>query len=230
MSENEQIHVHVRTARDRRKALAQLAALRNTGQIAAAAVIARLRDGSYEVLGQEMTTSDLARALMAGAGALASVEERRRQPRREAHHQPISTGETVGQTLATRAITTDADGVLVPPPGETIISCGVCRHPTFHVLLREADDALARFACAHCGNEIMMHEIHHAAGRAAAAREERGEPAFIEAHRQRRQLDQVRAFLAPLHDWRCPRGPAQFPFGQIPRAEMLMPRPLAIWA
>jgi hypothetical protein len=54
----------------------------------------------------------------------------------------------------------------VAPKGETIISCGECHHPRFYVLLHEETQQPARWACAHCGNEIKLLRATHEGGHA----------------------------------------------------------------
>ncbi len=68
--------VRVRTSQERRKALAQLADLRNSGQLQRAVVIAELKDGSIQVLGQEATPADTSVLVLEAARALVEVAER----------------------------------------------------------------------------------------------------------------------------------------------------------
>lgn len=161
-------YVQVRTTQAREKSLAQLAELRASGQLAKAMVIAELRDGSIQVLGQEMRPDEMAPMLAAAAHGLAQVMEGRAAPKLEPRQAPQEAAPTVGLSvpMAQRGIRTGDDGLLHAPPGEVMISCGECGHPRWHVTVRPPDDAPGRYACAACGNEIIWHEIHHAEGRA----------------------------------------------------------------
>lgn len=164
--------VGVRSAQARDKALQQLAELRDSGQVKSALVIAELRDGSLQVLGQEMRPLEIAAMMANAAQGVAAVLDRQEArgggpPRREAR-EPAPHGEPVGTTIpeAQRGIKVGADGTLQPPAGETLISCGECDHPRWHVAVKGEDDLPARLACCACGNEIVLHRIHHAEGRA----------------------------------------------------------------
>ena len=152
--------VRLRTASNKAKAFAQYEELRRSGQVKAAVVIAELNDGSWQVLGQRMTPGEMAQALVVGAEGLSHVEGNRAVERivikPEPHQAPLSTGETAGLSLKAKAITTDAEGILVPPYGENFISCGECKHPRWYVLHTDADDQISRVACAHCGNEVIQ--------------------------------------------------------------------------
>jgi hypothetical protein len=78
---SDQVGVRLRISEGRKKSLAQLAELRNSGQLEQAAVIAKLKDGNYLVLGQEMVPEELGRALLFAAEALQQVPEDQRGPR-----------------------------------------------------------------------------------------------------------------------------------------------------
>lgn len=158
--------VRFRTSSDRKKALAQYDELRRSGRVARAVVIAELKDESYQVLGQGMDPDQIAQSLMVAAEALAHVDKARQAPRPEPHQEPEVRGERVGQTRPVKEITLDAGGLMVPPKGETIVSCGECNHPRWYVLHHRADETPARYACAHCGNEVKMLRVQHEAGRA----------------------------------------------------------------
>lgn len=158
--------VRMRTAQARDKAIAQLDELRASGQVSKAVVIAEMRDGSLQVLGQELRPHEMAPMLAGAAEGLAAVMEQRDEPRLEPRQQPLSTGPTVGLTVQQRGITLDAQGVMQPPAGETIISCGECRHPRWYATVRVPQDEPGRLACAACGNELIWHRIDHAGGRA----------------------------------------------------------------
>lgn len=158
--------VRFRTASDKKKALAQYDELRRSGRVARAVVIAELKDEGYQVLGQGMDPDQIAQSLMVAAEALAQVDKARQAPRPEPHQEPERRGERTGIARAAKEITLNADGVMVPPPGENFVSCGECDHPRWYVLHANADDVPARFACAHCGNEVKMLRVRHEAGRA----------------------------------------------------------------
>lgn len=159
----------LRTAADAAKALRQYQELKNSGRVARAIIIAELKDGGFQVLGQMLTPAEMAPMLMIAADMLAQAEEGRRIVRMEGHVEPEKRGERVGVTTPTnqRGIRKGPDGSLVPPTGENFISCGECHHPHFHVLNHNNDDGVpARLACSHCGNEIIVHRVVHGMGTA----------------------------------------------------------------
>ena len=158
--------IRFRTASDKKKALAQYDELRRSGRVARAVVIAELHDESYQVLGQGMSPDQIAQCLVVAAEALAHVDQTRQTPHPEPHQEPEKRGERTGIKRASKEITFDAEGVMVPPPGENFVSCGECNHPRWYVLHTNADDVPARFACAHCGNEVKLLRVRHEAGRA----------------------------------------------------------------
>lgn len=162
----EGLRVRLRTISEKRASMQAYDALRRTGRVARALVIAELHDGGFEVLGQGLTPEQIARSLVVAAGALRHHDASRQAPRPEAHEQPVAVGERTGITRGERAIRLDADGIMVPPPGETFISCGACQHPRWYVLHTAADDVPARIACSHCGNEVVMIRVQHEGGRA----------------------------------------------------------------
>lgn len=158
--------VRIRTAEQRKKALAQLAELRANGQVESALVIVQRKDGDIEVLGQEMRPYEVPRLLYAATMAIQDAEGGRVAAKLEPHVMPLSWLGLAGPARKTKEVITSADGTLVPPPGEHFISCGECRHPRFYVLFDEKNDSPRRFSCAHCGNEIKMIQVHHGEGRA----------------------------------------------------------------
>jgi len=159
--------VRVRTAAsDKRKALEHYQDLRRSGKSKRAVVISEAENGDVTVLGQMLKPEEIAGLLVVAADALAHVGNEQRKPRLEPHHEPISIGEHSQGTIPKRWITLDAEGIMVPPAGENIISCGECHHPRWYVLFNNVDEMPARYACAHCGNEIVMHRIVHSEGRA----------------------------------------------------------------
>jgi hypothetical protein len=159
--------VRVRTAAtDRRKALGHYQDLRRAGKSKRAVVISEAENGEITVLGQMLKPDEIAGLLLIAAEAVAHIGAEQRKPKLEPHHQVISVGEHSQGTIPKRAITLDADGIMVPPDGENIISCGECHHPRWYVLLNNADETPSRYACAHCGNEVVMHRVVHGEGRA----------------------------------------------------------------
>lgn len=168
MSEAEGQRVRVRTAgNDRRKALAHYHELRRSGRSKRAVVISESEEGEVTVLGQMLGQDGIARLLLVAANAMSQIAGEQLKPRREPHQEPAGVGEpSRGGALPQRGITLDAEGIMVPPAGETIISCGQCRHPRWYVLFTTADERPSRYACAHCGNEVVVRRIDHAEGRA----------------------------------------------------------------
>jgi hypothetical protein len=159
-------NARLQTAVDRAKALQQYETLRRSNMIVKAVVITELRDGSFHVLGQNLTPNEIAPLLMIGADALTHAERNRRIVKLVSHVEPERRGEHNRAKPRVRAITKDADGVLVPPGGENFISCGECNHPTWHVLHYNDTDQTSRYACAHCGNEVAGVMVTHAPGTA----------------------------------------------------------------
>lgn len=157
--------VRLRTASDKKKAMAQYDELRRAGRVARAVVIAELHDNSWQVLGQGMSPEQIAESLMVAATALKQVPQPDNRPRLEPHEEPVRRGEHNRSKARAKEIGTDEEGNMVPPQGEHIISCGECNHPRWYVLHRD-DESPARYACAHCGNEVKMLRMHHEAGRA----------------------------------------------------------------
>jgi hypothetical protein len=158
--------VRMRTASDKKKAMAQYDELRRAGRVERAVVIAELKDGSWQVLGQGMSPEQIAGALMVGAEALAAVEAKGRELRPEPHIEPERRGERNLGRVNKPEITKDAEGVLVPPKGENFISCGECAHPHWFVLHHNNTEQMSRMACSHCGNEVINRQIFHEEGHA----------------------------------------------------------------
>lgn len=156
----------LRTAADAAKALRQYQELKNSGRVAKAIIIAELKDGNYQVLGQMLTPEEMVPLLVVAADAVAQADAGRRIVRMEARIEPKKRGERVGITTRQRGITTGQDGTLVPPAGEDFISCGECHHPHFFVLYHNDHNTMSRFACSHCGNEVILHRITHGFGTA----------------------------------------------------------------
>ena len=154
------------TAVDRTKAMRQYETLRRAGVVTRAVVIAELKDGSFHVLGQNLTPEEIAPLLMVGADALQHAEANRRLVKLVAHQEPERRGEHNQQKPRPRTIKTAPDGTLIPPPGENFISCGECNHPTWFVLHRDADDTTSRYACSHCKNEVAEIRVAHRGGTA----------------------------------------------------------------
>lgn len=163
--------VRFRTAEAWPKALTHYEELRAGGKLKQALVIAEDHTGHITVMAQGMRPHQAQALVLLGAQAIVASLEDHNAPRPETHQEPLSHGPKVGITTpeAQRGITKNAEGVLVPPPGETIISCGECFHPRWIVTMPAVDDGTAvpcRLACAACGNEMIFHRIHHAEGQA----------------------------------------------------------------
>jgi hypothetical protein len=148
-------HARFQSTLDKSKSLQQYNDLRRAGKVAKAVVIAELKDGSYHVLGQNLTPEEMAPMLVVAADALTHAEANRRLVKLIAHQEPVQRGEWNRGKPMTKKIKTDANGNLVPPPGENFISCGECNHPLWHVLHHNADHTQSRVACSHCGNEVV---------------------------------------------------------------------------
>jgi hypothetical protein len=151
--------VRIRTATERKKALSQLTELRSQGKVGQALVIILRTDGDIEVLAQEMRAYEVPRLLYAATMALEHAEQGRVTFTREPLEMPLGWGEIANPGDRIRPkITTNADGIQVPPPGESIISCAVCHHPRYFVCVGDtgtpSDGLPIRLACGHCGNEV----------------------------------------------------------------------------
>lgn len=150
--------VRVRTASDKKKALIQYEELRDAGGIESAIVIVEKKDGNITALGQGMRPFRLGQILLYVAQALRNLMDQNNKIAAEPLSRDLDLGAmTTGDTMKVRGITKTPDGGFLPPAGENFISCGVCRHPRWHITLRDSDQNPARFACAHCGNEIVLH-------------------------------------------------------------------------
>lgn len=159
--------VRLRTAaNDKRKALEHYQDLRRSGKSKRAVVISEAEDGQITVLGQMLKAHEIGRLLLVAAEALEHADAGRTIAKLEIHQEPISIGEISQGTIPKRGITHDAEGIMVPPEGENIVSCGQCHHPRWYVLQNNADEMPSRYACAHCGNEVVIHRITHPEGRA----------------------------------------------------------------
>lgn len=159
-------HVRLRTAAsDKKKALEHYQELRRAGRVKRAVVIAEDHDGQITVLGQMLKPREVSELLLVAAEAVVHIDAKRNEPRFEPHQEPERRGIHNENAPARREITIDAEGMMVPPPGENLISCGECNHPRWYVFNFNDIDMPARFACAHCGNEIKMHRIYHQEGR-----------------------------------------------------------------
>jgi hypothetical protein len=144
----------IQTAANKAKALKQYEALRRANVVQRAVVIAELKDGSFHILGQELTPTEIAPLLLVASDALVQADANRKIVRLVAHVEPERRGVHNEQAPRRREIKTAADGTLIPPKGENFISCGECSHPTWYVLHYDEHDTQSRIACAHCGNEV----------------------------------------------------------------------------
>lgn len=152
--------VRLQTAKARAKALKQYQELRRTQQIDRAIVIAELANGDIHVLGQDLTPNEMAPLLLVAADVMERADADRKIVKLVAHQKVEHQGAWNQSKPRPKRITTDKDGILIAPPGETFISCGECGHPTWHVLHRSDLDITSRYACAHCGNEVEQIVVH----------------------------------------------------------------------
>ena len=156
----------IQTAKNKTKALRQYEALKRSGIVTKAVVIAELKGGDFHVLGQDLTPEEMAPLLVVAAEALTQADAGRKVVKLVAHVEPGKRGEHNRQAPRAKEITTAPDGSLVPPKGENFISCGECNHPQWFVLHDNATEQLTRYACSHCGNEVKNIMISHAPGTA----------------------------------------------------------------
>jgi hypothetical protein len=156
--------VRVRTASDRKKALAQYDELRRMGRLESAVVLCDMKDGTFQILGQGQSLSQIAQSLLIATASITRALDQQNAIRPEPYEEPVQRGVHNRSKPHPKSITTDADGNLVPPPGENFISCGECNHPRWYVLHTNATDEPARIACAHCGNEVINRKMTHQGG------------------------------------------------------------------
>lgn len=167
MTKKPGIFARVRTAQGAEKSLDQFLELRAAGKVAKAVVIVEHPGGDVTVLGQQLKPMEIGGLLLAATDGLRGVMGHVHAAKPEPHEPaPGAPKEPHRKPVPTKAITKDAEGFLVAPPGETIIRCGECNHPRWHITIREADEQPARFSCAYCGNELVMRQITHPGGRA----------------------------------------------------------------
>lgn len=156
----------IQTAVNRKKALKQYETLRRANVVDKAIVIAELKDGSYHILGQDLTPENMAPMLVAAVEALTHAEANRKLIKLVVHQEPAGRGTWNQSKPRAKEIKTAPDGTMIPPAGENFISCGERNHPTWFVLHHDADDTPSRTACSHCGNEVKMLRITHREGTA----------------------------------------------------------------
>lgn len=153
------LRTRMRIARDPAKALAQYDDLRVRGRLNSAVILCDMKDGSFEVLSQGMKAPQIGRALMQASAMLMHADADVNALRLEPQDEPISIGGHSGQHPQPPTILLDAEGNLKPPIGTEFISCGECHHPRFYILIESDGGALARLACASCGNEINLRGV-----------------------------------------------------------------------
>ena len=166
MPEEERKLVRVRTSSDRKKALDQYQEMKRMGRVESAVILCEMKDGTFQVLGQGMSIDQIASSLMVAARGVLGVKGEADMPKMEPHEEPVARGTTTQGKVREREITIDGEGLMVPPPGENIISCGECSHPRWYVLFYNANESPSRYACAHCGNEVKMIPVYHSEGTA----------------------------------------------------------------
>ena len=132
----------------------QYEALKRSGIVTKAVVIAELKDGSFHVLGQSLTPTEIAPLLVVAAEALTQADADRKIVKLVSRVEPDKPGTHNAQRARVKEIKVAPDGTLVPPKGENFISCGECGHPSWYVLHYDELDTQSRTACAHCGNEV----------------------------------------------------------------------------
>lgn len=158
--------VRLRTSSDRKTSMRQYDEMRRNARVDKAVILAEMKDGSFQVLGQGMSIQDITAALITAAESLAHFSEQRIAPTLEKHEEPFRRGIHNESPPRPREVTLDGEGNLVPPKGENIISCGECNHPRWYILHHDADDSPARYVCAHCSNEIKVLRVTHTGGNA----------------------------------------------------------------
>jgi len=160
-------YIKLRTAAsDKKKALNHYQELRRSGKSVRAVVISEDAEGTITVLGQMLTPQAVAELMLMAAQGVAHLLEDQKKPRMESHHEIISVGDITQGTIPKREVTLDADGIIIPPKGENLVSCGECHHPRWHLFHFNGTDQPARYACAHCGNEVKFIPIYHEGGTA----------------------------------------------------------------
>jgi hypothetical protein len=156
------VGVRTRTAKNPEKALRQYEEMRAAGGVRQAMVIVEGKDRNLTLLGQGNTVPMLFGLLRMAVEALKHMPlPDITRAVREGREVPLSVGERVGPKLTQQEITIADDGTLQAPAGETMISCGECRHPRWHITMNEATQLPGRFSCAHCGNEVVWRRAQH---------------------------------------------------------------------
>jgi hypothetical protein len=160
-------YVRLRTAAvDKKKALDHYQTLRRSGKSTKAVVISEDADGQITVLGQMLTPHAVAQLLIYASKGVASLLEEQQKPRLDPNHQPEKPEHHNQSKPRTPEITWGDDGVMIPPKGEDLIVCGECGYAKWYLLHHINTDMTARYACAHCGNEVKIIPLYHQEGTA----------------------------------------------------------------
>lgn len=162
--------IRIRTARARSKARDQLRELLRDTSLVQAVVIACNAEGAWTVLAGGCTSRDMAEALMIGTQALDRVLVNEAAQNgaglRLDDTVPVAPGMGTMGRKRKPGITTDAEGEMVAPPGESFMYCGECGASRWFVTMMTADNAPGRHACVRCGNEVLYLRLLHEAGTA----------------------------------------------------------------
>lgn len=157
--------IRLQVTANRKKAQRQYEELMRSGSVQSAVVIAELKNGQgYHVLGQGLGLEEVARALMVAAHGVSHAAERQDTPR-AGQTFGVSDGLEVGRAgPAIRGeVVKREDGTLVPPAGETWMTCGECSSSSWYIT--GGDRGVARFVCTRCSNEVKLrHDILHGPG------------------------------------------------------------------
>lgn len=165
-----QIPVRIRTARARSKARDQLRKLLRDTSLIQAVVIACNAEGAWTVLAGGTTGRDMAEALGIGTKALEQVLQHEAEqggagaPIRLDDRTPVEPLKPRVGRKREPEITTDAEGDLKAPPGETFCHCGECGASRWYATVIADTAAPGRLACIRCGNEVKMLRIVHREG------------------------------------------------------------------
>lgn len=173
MSDEKNVAVRVQaTTSDKTKALRQYEALKASGKIEAALVIAVV-PGGYHLLGQGLSLQEIGVIIAeAGSGVINLMRQQRAADREFKINDPLpiegppkKDPNNFGRKREAE-VGRAKDGTLIPPPDEEFVACGECGSGKFYVTDNKADHFPARYVCTSCGNEIKLVRVSHPTGSA----------------------------------------------------------------
>lgn len=125
-------------------------------------LLVSVTDDEIHVVGGGVRGTDLWRLLWIATEAIKASEAKQKEIRLKPG--PIEPRADKSGRKRVPEITTDANGELRAPPGESFLFCGECGHNTWFVTSCD-DGTPGRDACTRCGNEIAYLRMDHAPGK-----------------------------------------------------------------